>query len=104
VGDGFVGFTEEVLAIEVVGEFDASEGEGCGGDVEGVDEFVTDGACCKCRVVAFDYEGDVDTAFVAELFVAEGLVVPVIREEKDDGVFEFAVGFELFENGFDTDV
>jgi len=104
VGDGFVVFSEEVLAVEVVWECDVGEGEGGGGDVEGVDEFVTDGACCKGGVVSFDDERDVDASFVAELFVAEGLVISVIGEEEDDGVVEFAIGFELLEDGFDAGV
>ena len=52
-------------------------------------------------MVTFDHAGDVDAAFVAELLMAERLVVAVVGEEKDDGVIEFVVLLELVEDVLD---
>ena len=101
---GFVVFRKEVDAVEVVRDFHPGQGEGGGGDVEAEDEVLADGASFEGGVIALDHEGDVDTAFVAKLFVAEGLVVAVVGEEKDDGVFELAVGFEEGEDFLDLGI
>lgn len=45
-----------------------------------------------------------DTAFVAELLVAEGVVVAMIGEEKDDGIFEEIIVFETIYDVFDMSV
>ena len=44
------------------------------------------------------------TAFVAELLVAKRVVIAVIGEEKDDGVFEETIGFETIQDVFDMAV
>ena len=45
-----------------------------------------------------------NTAFVAELLVAKRVVIAVIGEEKDDGVFEETIGFETIQDVFDMAV
>ena len=45
-----------------------------------------------------------DTAFVAELLVAKRVVIAVIGEKKDDGVFEETIGFETIQDVFDMAV
>ena len=45
-----------------------------------------------------------DTAFVAELLVAKRVVIAVIGEKKDDGVFEEAIGFETIHDVSDMAV
>lgn len=45
-----------------------------------------------------------DTAFVAELLVAKRVVIAVIGEKKDDGVFEKAIRFETTHDVFDMAV
>ena len=45
-----------------------------------------------------------DTAFVAELLVAKRVVIAVIGEKKDDGIFEEAIGFETTYDVFDMAV
>ena len=45
-----------------------------------------------------------NTAFIAELLVAKRVVIAVIGEEKDDGVFEETIGFETIQDVFDMAV
>jgi hypothetical protein len=48
-----------------------------------------------------DDTGNMNATFVAKLFVAEGLVVPVVGKEKDDGVLKLTFFFQSFEDVFD---
>lgn len=94
---------EEVLCFVPFGDGDAGPGECGGGEVEGVDEVVADGAgfCADELCGAADDHGDVEAAFGGHLFVADEVVGAVVGEVNDDGIVVEVVFCKAFEDEAD---
>ena len=87
VGTFGIRIGEQIVAVQMVGHFRVAERQRGRGDVERGNELVADDATTDGRMVSFHHERNVHAAFVAKLFVPQGLIVAVIGEEKYDGVF-----------------
>ena len=89
---------EEVYAIVVRGYLDACKGERSRGDVEGRCQFVADAPCADAFVSSRDNQWHVGARFGAELLGSQGMVISVVGEPEDDGVFQEAIRFEIGED------
>lgn len=93
-------FGKKVATVEVTGHLGSAECQGGRGEVKARDEVTADGSGFQGGMGPGNKAGNMDASFVTELLVTKGLVVSVVGKEEDDGVFEFSVGLEFFEDVF----
>ena len=83
---------EEIYAVEIARNINAGEREAGCRDIKGGSQVPTHSAGFQALVGSDDDEWYVGAGFGAELLGTDGVIIPVVREPEDDGVFQEAIG------------